>query len=129
MNTISELGMSTRAANNTDTDIATIEGAFSFVDRILEMTGNLGFAGQSLIPSTIDKVRTLRAMLNAKGLNKQIQVDGRISTKTAPLATKAVADVFVGSSEIFNHSQGRRAGLKTLRYSLMTVLEEERKNR
>lgn len=129
MNTISELGMSPEVAINPDTDIATIEGAFSLVDRILVMTGNPSFAGQSLIQSTLDKVRTLRAMLDAKGLNKQIQVDGGISTETAPLAAEAGADVFVATSAISNHPQGPRAGLKALRYSLMTVLEEERKDR
>jgi len=57
------------------------------------MTVNPGFGGQEFIPAVLPKIREARQMVEARGLNIDIVVDGGINEKTAPLAVKAGANV------------------------------------
>jgi ribulose-phosphate 3-epimerase len=60
---------------------------------------NPGFGGQSFIPSVVEKVRRVRAMLG--GRDVRIEIDGGVTPDTAPLVTAAGADVLVAGSAIF----------------------------
>ena len=69
------------------------------VDLICVMTVNPGFGGQKFIHSQIDKVRALRAMIGDRPIH--IEIDGGMTTETAPLMAEAGADVFVAGSGVF----------------------------
>ena len=83
-------------------------------DMILVMTVEPGFGGQSLIPETLEKVKTIRNKINELGLSLDIQVDGGINEKNAPLAIAAGANVLVAGSSVFKASD-RRVAIDALR--------------
>ncbi|AKH69198.1 ribulose-phosphate 3-epimerase [Spongiibacter sp. IMCC21906] len=72
------------------------------LDMVLLMSVNPGFGGQSFIPSTLDKVREVRALIDASGRDIRIEVDGGISAKNIADIAAAGADTFVAGSAIFN---------------------------
>ena len=72
------------------------------LDMILLMSVNPGFGGQSFIPSTLDKVREVRALIDASGRDIRLEVDGGISAKNIADIAAAGADTFVAGSAIFN---------------------------
>ena len=72
------------------------------LDMVLLMLVNPGFGGQKFIPSTIDKVREVRAMIDASGYDIRLEVDGGISAKNIAEIAAAGADTFVAGSAIFN---------------------------
>ena len=80
-----------------------IEDVLCDVDMVLLMTVNPGFAGQKLVPQTLEKITRLRKMLDQAGRpDVLIQVDGNVSWENAVKMRAAGADVFVcGTSSIF----------------------------
>ena len=60
-----------------------------------------GFGGQAFIPNSLDKIKALRNLIQEKGLNILIQVDGGVNSKTIADVSAAGADVFVAGSAIF----------------------------
>ncbi|WP_043427898.1 ribulose-phosphate 3-epimerase [Cystobacter fuscus] len=86
---------------NPATPLSAVEEVLGEVDMVLLMSVNPGFGGQGFIPHTVDKVRRLRAMLEARGLTTHIQVDGGINSETARLVVAAGADVLVAGSYVF----------------------------
>ncbi len=83
-------------------------------DMILVMTVEPGFGGQALIPFCLDKVATLRAELDKRGLDIDVQVDGGINSETAKAAIKAGSNVLVAGSSVFKGSD-KRAAIDALR--------------
>lgn len=72
------------------------------VDMVLVMSVEPGFGGQSFMPSAADKIELLRAEANRIGrTDLLIEVDGGITAETAPLCTRAGADVLVAGSAVF----------------------------
>jgi ribulose-phosphate 3-epimerase len=69
------------------------------------MTVFPGFGGQSFMPEVIDKVRQVRAAIDAAGLGVDVEVDGGIDVATAPLVAEAGANVFVAGSAVFGHDK------------------------
>ena len=76
-----------------------IEYVLDKVDLILVMTVNPGFGGQAFLPSQLDKIRTIRAMIGARPIH--LEVDGGINAETAPLVVEAGANVIVAGSGVF----------------------------
>ena len=72
------------------------------LDMVLLMSVNPGFGGQKFIPNTIDKVREVRALIEASGRDIRLEVDGGISAKNIAEIAAAGADTFVAGSAIFN---------------------------
>ena len=72
------------------------------LDMILLMSVNPGFGGQKFIPSTIDKVKEVRALIDASGYDIRLEVDGGISASNIAEIAAAGADTFVAGSAIFN---------------------------
>ena len=85
-------------------------------DMILVMTVEPGFGGQSMIPEMLDKVKKIRNKINELGFSLDIQVDGGINEKNAPLAIAAGANVLVAGSSVFKASD-RRSAISALRGS------------
>ncbi|RKH31942.1 ribulose-phosphate 3-epimerase [Corallococcus praedator] len=86
---------------NPGTSLVTLEEVLGDVDMVLLMSVNPGFGGQSFIESSVDKVRRLRAMLDARGLDVDIEVDGGINAETAKRVVDAGATVLVAGSYVF----------------------------
>ncbi len=72
------------------------------LDMILLMSVNPGFGGQKFIPATLDKVREVRALIDASGRDIRLEVDGGISARNIREIAEAGADTFVAGSAIFN---------------------------
>lgn len=72
------------------------------VDMILLMSVNPGFGGQKFIPSTLDKLREARALIDASGLPIRLEVDGGVGINNIREIATAGADTFVAGSAIFN---------------------------
>ena len=86
---------------NPSTSLSTIEEVLSEVSQVLLMSVNPGFGGQAFIPATVDKVRRLRAMIDARGLQVDIEVDGGINPVTAKQVIAAGANVLVAGNAVF----------------------------
>ena len=71
------------------------------IDLLLVMSVNPGWGGQSFIPAVLDKVRTARAEIDARGLPVEIEIDGGIKLDTAPDAAAAGCDILVAGSAVF----------------------------
>lgn len=87
---------------NPGTPIETIKHVLADVDMVLIMTVNPGFGGQSFIESMVEKIEELKALIDSKGLNVDIQVDGGIKPDNVHKVVKAGANVIVAGSAIFN---------------------------
>ncbi len=86
----------------------------SLVDVVLIMTVEPGFGGQSFMEDQLDKIRSLRKIIDEKQLDVKLQVDGGINDKTAAMAAEAGADMLVAGSYIFKH-ETVALGVKALR--------------
>jgi ribulose-phosphate 3-epimerase len=87
------------------------------LDLILIMSVNPGFAGQKFIPQVLDKVKFFRNKINNNKLNIDLEIDGGIDFKTAPLSIKAGANVLVSGTTIFNNTGSISENIKSLRKS------------
>ena len=83
-------------------------------DMVLIMTVEPGFGGQKLIPETIEKVRKIKAEIEYRGLNVDIQVDGGINLQNASTLVNAGATILVAGSSVFG-SEDPRAAISALR--------------
>jgi len=115
---IREAGARPAVTLNPATPLVALEEVLDQVDQILVMTVNPGFGGQGIIPSTINKVRRLRQMLNERGLSCPIEVDGGINVQTVAQVVQAGADVLVIGAAIFAGEGGIQASLRRLRAAL-----------
>ena len=106
INQIKELGMKAGVAINPATPVSVLDCVLDQVDQILIMTVNPGFGGQKFIPYTLDKVKNLREMMNHRGINTDIQVDGGVTLENAPLLLKAGANILVAGSSVFSGDPG-----------------------
>ena len=88
-------------AINPGTPITWIDELAADLDLVLIMTVNPGFGGQSYIPSSDDKIRRTKAVMNARGSQAFLEVDGGISAKTIARARAAGADTFVAGNAVF----------------------------
>jgi ribulose-phosphate 3-epimerase len=100
---IRTLGAKPMVALNPATPLSMIEEIFPDVDAILVMCVNPGYAGQKLVPQTLEKISRLRSLLDDRGFeNVEIEVDGNVTPENAVKMRKAGADIFVaGTSLIF----------------------------
>lgn len=88
-------------AINPATPLNVIENVLEDLDMVLVMSVNPGFGGQSFIESSIGKIRTLRKMIEERGLNVDIQVDGGIKVDNVKRVVDAGANIIVAGSAIF----------------------------
>lgn len=72
------------------------------LDMVLVMTVEPGFGGQSFIPETVDKIRTIRSKITELGLDVNVEVDGGINDRTAAIVRNAGANVLVSGSYLFH---------------------------
>lgn len=99
---IRELGKQAGVVLNPGTPLSMIEHVLDLCDLVLLMSVNPGFGGQSFIPSAVDKVRQLRAMCDARGLDPWIEVDGGLKANNTWEVLEAGANAIVAGSAVFN---------------------------
>ena len=87
---------------NPATPLDVLKYVLDKVDMVLLMSVNPGFGGQSFIPSTLDKLREARELIDASGLPIRLQVDGGVNVNNIKTIAQAGADTFVAGSAIFN---------------------------
>lgn len=102
VNQIREAGMSPGVTLNPATPVCVLEDIICDVDLVLLMSVNPGFGGQKFIPHTVDKVRQLRALIQKRGSNAMIEVDGGVNLETGLQLRQAGADVLVAGSYVFH---------------------------
>lgn len=113
---IHQAGMKAGVAINPSTPVSMLADIVADADMLLVMTVNPGFGGQELIVHSYDKVRQTRAMIDAQQLDTLVQVDGGVTTRTAPLLIQAGTDVLVTGSTVF-HAPDPAAMIEQLRNS------------
>ena len=99
-------GMKAGLAVNPETDVKELVPYLEDVEMILIMSVNPGFGGQKFIPESLDKIREVRAMLNEKNLETDIQVDGGIYVENVREVLDAGANVIVAGSAVFRGDAG-----------------------
>ena len=97
-----------------NTAVAEIEDLIQHFDQILVMSVEPGFGGQSFMASSLEKISAIRGLIESKGLDTWIQVDGGIDLETIAQAASAGADTFVAGSSVFGASD-RNAMIGQLR--------------
>jgi ribulose-phosphate 3-epimerase len=113
---IRTLGMKPGLALSPTTSADSLRWMLPYIDLVLVMTVEPGFAGQAFIPSMVVKVNEIRQMIELTGRNIEIQVDGNINSNTIPTLTEAGATVLVGgSSGLFNGKNTQRQAVEEMR--------------
>lgn len=92
---------------NPSTPLGELHWTLEQLDLVLLMSVNPGFGGQSFIPHVLDKVRKVRAMIDASGRDIRLQVDGGVKVDNIADAATAGADTFVAGSAIFGSQDYR----------------------
>lgn len=98
---IKSLGRKAGVALNPATPLHGLEYVLEDLDLVLLMTVNPGFGGQSFIEACIPKIHALRGMLDKRGLETELEVDGGVKTDNIERISHAGADVFVAGSAVF----------------------------
>ena len=125
---IREQGLMAGAVLNPATPLDTLEFVLDDLDLVMLMSVNPGFGGQSFIPSTLEKIRRLKAMIDSRGLEIGIEVDGGMGPETIGSAAAAGANIFVAGSAVYG-SDSYEDCIGELRYLASTgtspIIEKE----
>ena len=104
LRSIRELGVEVGVALGPGTSLSAVEELLELVDLVQIMTVDPGWGGQPFLHSQLDKIRRLRRVLDERGLDTPIGVDGGVKLDTAPLVVEAGATVLVSGSSVYNES-------------------------
>jgi ribulose-phosphate 3-epimerase len=102
---IRNLGMKAGVAVNPHTPVSLLENTLPFIDMVLIMTVNPGFGGQSFINESFSKIADLRKMIEKRGLDVLIEVDGGIDTTNAAKLVETGVNVLVAGNSVFNSKE------------------------
>ena len=99
---IKEQGCMAGLVFNPATPLHYLDHVIDQLDMVLLMSVNPGFGGQSFIPSSLEKLRVVRKMIDDKNLSTRLEIDGGVKTDNIRDIASAGADTFVAGSAIFN---------------------------
>lgn len=102
---IKSLGMKGGVAINPHTPVNTLLDILHDIDLVCLMSVNPGFGGQKFIQHTLEKIRQLRKMIDERGLNVQIEIDGGVTLENAAEIISAGADVLVAGNTVFSAAE------------------------
>lgn len=123
LQTIKSLGLQAGVAVNPATPVEVIKYVLDTVDIVLVMSVNPGFGGQSFLPSSIRKIRTIYEL--TRGYHIDIEVDGGIDAATAGQVAEAGANRLVAGSAVFRDGpQGYKAAIDAIRRAAMIARGE-----
>jgi ribulose-phosphate 3-epimerase len=113
---IKNLGMKAGVAINPHTPVSALSDILADIDLVCIMSVNPGFGGQKFIPYTLEKIKQLRRMIDERGLNVHIEIDGGVTLENAAAIHAAGADVLVAGNTVFKSAdpKGTIAQLKLL---------------
>ena len=100
---IREVGCKVGVSINPHTNISAIEGVLDKVDMVLLMTVQPGFGGQKYMDIVTPKIAEMKKMIDAKGLNIDLEVDGGISADNVRTVLDAGANVIVAGSAVYKN--------------------------
>jgi ribulose-phosphate 3-epimerase len=103
---IRKIGARAGVVFNPSTDPSVIRWMMDDVDQILVMSINPGFGGQKFMPSQLEKIRALRAMIDETGRDIPLEVDGGVTPETAKLCVAAGATALVAGTAVFKDGPG-----------------------
>jgi ribulose-phosphate 3-epimerase len=98
---IKSLGLKAGVAVNPHTPVSLLSDIIADIDLVNLMSVNPGFGGQKFIPYTLTKIRELRKMIEERGLDVKIEIDGGVTVENAASILEAGADVLVVGSTVF----------------------------
>ena len=101
---IKSLGCQVGLVFNPATPLDALDYLLDEVDYVLLMSVNPGFGGQAFIPSALDKLRRVRAMIDASGRPIRLEIDGGVKPDNIGAIAAAGADTFVAGSAIFGQA-------------------------
>ena len=107
LSSIKEAGKKAGAVLNPATSLTTLDYVLDMVDVVMVMSVNPGFGGQSFIPSSLQKIRGLRVLLDQVNPEAGIEVDGGVGPNTIGAIAEAGANIFVAGSAIYGQSDYR----------------------
>lgn len=99
---IKNAGCKTGVALNPATPLSVLDYVLEYTDMVLIMSVNPGFGGQSYIPNSTEKIEQIRDIINKRGLDTDIEVDGGINQSNVTEVIDAGANVIVAGSAVFN---------------------------
>ena len=114
---IKEQGCKAGLVFNPATPLHYLEHVIDQLDMVLLMSVNPGFGGQSFIPSSLEKLRVVRKMIDDKNLSTRLEIDGGVKTDNIRDIASAGADTFVAGSAIFN-TDNYKSTIETMRSEL-----------
>ena len=106
---IREAGGKAGIAINPGTPLSALEEALPYADFILLMSVNPGFGGQGFIPTSVDKLERLRRMIDDRGLDVKIEIDGGIDANNIARIVEAGAEMIVAGSAVFGGGEPTEA--------------------
>ena len=113
---IHSLGCSAGVVLNPSTPLEAIDWVLGDVERVLVMSVNPGYGGQKFLHGQLDKIRALRARIDATGRDVDLEVDGGINPETARACIAAGADMLVAGTAVFSGgAQNYAANIRALR--------------
>ena len=98
---IREAGAKAGIAINPATPLSSLEEALPYADFVLLMSVNPGFGGQSFIPTSLDKLRRLKRMIDDRGLETRIEIDGGIDAGNIGEIVESGAEIIVAGSAVY----------------------------
>lgn len=101
---IKSLGVKAGVSINPATSLDTLEYILPEVDLVLLMSVNPGFGGQKLIPSVLEKMKTLQGIKRSRGLAFAIEIDGGVTLENVAEVVDAGAEILVAGSAVFGAS-------------------------
>ena len=104
---IKSFGCQAGLERNPGTPVEALDWVLEDVDLVMLMSVNPGFGGQAFIPSALDKLRAVRAMIDRTGKPIRLEVDGGVKADNIAEIAAAGADTFVAGSAIFNAPRTR----------------------
>ena len=114
---IKEKGVKAGISLNPSTPPVAIWEVLPLLDLVLMMSVNPGWGGQSFIPTTINKLQRMRAMLDQIGSEAELEVDGGVNPQTAASVVRAGATVLVAGSAVYNKKETVAQAMAKLRES------------
>ena len=105
LDSIRAAGAKAGIAINPATSLSTLEMALAYADFVLLMSVNPGFGGQKFVPGMVDKLRSLRKMIENRGLTVKIEIDGGIDETNISEISSAGADIIVAGSAVFGKGE------------------------
>ncbi len=106
---IRDAGAKAGVAINPATPLETLTEALPYADFILLMSVNPGFGGQKFVPTMLDKLRRLRRMIDDRGLDVRIEIDGGVGINNIAEVVAAGAEIIVAGSAVYGREDAAGA--------------------